>query len=130
MKSFTSHLIEETEKFASDWIKEISNKYADLDEALIVGLSGHLGEGKTAFTKAVAKTLGITEDVTSPTFVIMKIYAIGSNGGNDPIGSSTEVRPPFELQWKRLIHIDAYRLERRKSSKRSDLNRWSPTRTI
>jgi len=104
MKTFTSHSIGETEQFAIDWLKEISDKHSNLDEALVVGLSGHLGAGKTAFVKAVAKALGISEDVTSPTFVIMKIYGIGSNGGNDPI---TEVGP----QWKRLIHIDAYRLE-------------------
>ncbi len=97
MKSFISHSIEETERFAADWLQEISMKYANLDEALVVGLSGHLGAGKTAFTKAVAKAFGIAEDVTSPTFVIMKIYGIGI----------TEVGP----QWKRLVHIDAYRLE-------------------
>ena len=97
MKSVISHSIEETEQIAADWLAEISAKHIDRDEALVVGLSGHLGAGKTAFVKAVAKALGITEDVTSPTFVIMKIYQVGN----------TQVGPV----WKRLIHIDAYRLE-------------------
>jgi tRNA threonylcarbamoyladenosine biosynthesis protein TsaE len=50
--------------------------------------------GKTAFTQAVAKELGIGEPVTSPTFVIEKIY---------------ETK---HLIFKRLVHIDAYRLEK------------------
>jgi tRNA threonylcarbamoyladenosine biosynthesis protein TsaE len=104
MKEFISHSITETEYIAKQWLSDISNKYADKDEALIVGLSGHLGAGKTAFVKAVAKALGVREEVTSPTFVLMKIYDIDSNSqwqmAND------------QIQWKRLVHIDAYRLEK------------------
>ena len=103
MKSFTSHSLEETKKIAQDWLMSISNTYADKDEALVVGLSGHLGAGKTAFTKIVAQLLGVTEVVTSPTFVIMKMYEIKSQIQNTN----------FQIPWKRLIHIDAYRLERR-----------------
>jgi tRNA threonylcarbamoyladenosine biosynthesis protein TsaE len=100
MKEFTSHSIAETEAIAAQWLKDISDKYTDKDEALIVGLSGHLGAGKTAFVKAVAKALGIKEAVTSPTFVLMKLY------GLNPIGTFKG------FPWKRLVHIDAYRLER------------------
>lgn len=67
--------------------------------ATLVTLSGELGAGKTSFVKAIARTLGIEETVNSPTFVLEKIYLL-------PDG------PPF----KRLVHIDAYRL-----SKGSDL---------
>lgn len=63
--------------------------------ATLVTLSGNLGAGKTAYSKAVAATLGITETVTSPTFVLEKIY---------------QVPPPHAF--RRLVHIDAYRLER------------------
>ncbi len=52
-------------------------------------LSGDLGAGKTTFTKALGKALGIEDVITSPTFQIMKIYE-----GNTM-----------------LYHIDAYRLE-------------------
>jgi tRNA threonylcarbamoyladenosine biosynthesis protein TsaE len=102
MKEFTSHSITETESIAAQWLADISEKYADKDEALVVGLSGHLGAGKTAFVKAVAKTLGVKEAVTSPTFVIMKIYGINIQG--------TMING--RIPWKRLVHIDAYRLER------------------
>lgn len=100
MKRVESHSVEEQEKIATGWLAEISNEYSDLNEALVVGLSGHLGAGKTAFVKAVGKILNVRETITSPTFVLMKIYEFGSNGGNGPI------------PWKRLVHIDAYRLEK------------------
>ena len=95
MQSHTSHSLEETKDIAANWLGTISKKYTGRDEALLVGLSGHLGAGKTAFVKAVAQHLGVTEDVTSPTFVIMKMY------------------PVTHPYWHRLVHIDAYRLERR-----------------
>lgn len=65
------------------------------ESATLVTLSGELGAGKTAFTKAVSRTLGIEEAVTSPTFVLEKIYLL-----------------PEGRLFKRLIHIDAYRLEK------------------
>lgn len=95
MKVFQSKSIEETAKIAEDWLQGLSALYAERDEAVVVGLSGHLGAGKTAFTKLVAKELGVDETVTSPTFVIMKIYETKST------------------VFPRLVHIDAYRLEQR-----------------
>ena len=63
--------------------------------AALITLSGELGAGKTAFTKAMAHVLGIEETITSPTFVLEKIYLLGGE----------------TAKFKRLIHIDAYRLE-------------------
>jgi len=40
----------------------------------VVCLSGDLGAGKTAFVKGLAKGLGITEQITSPTFTIVNEY--------------------------------------------------------
>ena len=40
----------------------------------VILLSGNLGAGKTTFTKGLAKALGISEVVTSPTFTFMKEY--------------------------------------------------------
>lgn len=64
--------------------------------ATLVTLSGELGAGKTAFVKAAAAALGVSEVVTSPTFVLEKVYAL-------------------EGAFKKLIHIDAYRLEKGES---------------
>ncbi len=105
MQKLISHSLEETQKIAHDWLGDISNKYKDTDKAVIVGLSGHLGAGKTAFVKAVAKELGIKETVTSPTFVLMKIYLLEER-------RIPQAHRKPQGNWKRLIHIDAYRLER------------------
>lgn len=89
MKKIISHSLEETQKLAKDWLFSLEKPK---DEALILGLYGNLGSGKTAFTKALAKELGISDIVNSPTFIIEKIY---------------ETKSPI---FARLIHIDAYRL--------------------
>lgn len=62
--------------------------------ALVVGLSGNLGAGKTAFVRATAKHLKIKETINSPTFVIIKKYSI---------------KKPDTRNF--LFHIDAYRLK-------------------
>lgn len=56
----------------------------------VITLSGDLGAGKTTLTKGVGKGLGITDDINSPTFNILKCY--------------------FNKNMN-LYHIDAYRLE-------------------
>mgnify|MGYP001605072912 CR=1 FL=1 len=65
--------------------------------AAVVGLYGNLGSGKTAFVKKIGKILGINGKIISPTFIIMKRYAIPSPR-----------RKKFNLN--EIIHIDAYRL--------------------
>ncbi|MDE2188313.1 MAG: tRNA (adenosine(37)-N6)-threonylcarbamoyltransferase complex ATPase subunit type 1 TsaE [Patescibacteria group bacterium] len=106
MKKLLSKSLDDTRRIARDWLGSLPKKE---DEAIVIGLSGNLGSGKTAFVQALAAELGVAEQVTSPTFVIEKIYLIGSNGGNDPQGS---VHPEVRLRvWSRLVHIDAYRLE-------------------
>jgi len=112
MKTYTSHSLDETREIAAQWlasiIEQADGKEVDsISQATVVGLSGHLGAGKTAFVKMVAKTLGIQEEVTSPTFVIMKIYEVQSPKSKVQSWKSKEGVP-----WKRLVHIDAYRLEK------------------
>ncbi|MFA6601715.1 MAG: tRNA (adenosine(37)-N6)-threonylcarbamoyltransferase complex ATPase subunit type 1 TsaE [Candidatus Paceibacterota bacterium] len=119
-----SHSLEETQQIAKDWLKEISTgreKFKDnssdfgpASAALTVGLYGELGAGKTAFVKAVAKELGIKETVTSPTFVLMKIYVIPGGGQFAEVSPRQDDRGlTSAYPWKKLIHIDAYRLEKR-----------------
>lgn len=43
----------------------------------IFTLMGDLGVGKTVFTKGLARGLGITEPVNSPTFTILQVYEEG-----------------------------------------------------
>ena len=111
MKTYSSTSLVDTQKIAREWLADISSRYADRNEALVVGLSGHLGAGKTACSKAVAQELGITETVTSPTFVIMKAYQIQKD--QDTRDKNQEIASTISFPWKRFVHIDAYRLERR-----------------
>ena len=59
-------------------------------ENMIICLDGELGSGKTVFTKGIAQALGIQENITSPTFTIIKEYTTG------------------EMP---LYHMDVYRLD-------------------
>ena len=60
----------------------------------IVLLSGQLGAGKTTFTKGVAKALGVSDRVTSPTFTMVREHACSNTKGI-----------------KTLHHCDVYRTE-------------------
>ncbi len=62
----------------------------------VIALSGDLGSGKTTFVQFLANELGVRDTVTSPTFVLMKIYKTGSDAREHGIHT--------------LCHIDAYRL--------------------
>ncbi|MCL2436877.1 MAG: tRNA (adenosine(37)-N6)-threonylcarbamoyltransferase complex ATPase subunit type 1 TsaE [Clostridiales bacterium] len=61
---------DETKKFGIALADEI--KAGD-----VIALSGELGTGKTALTKYIAEALGVKEEVTSPTFTIVKEYTSG-----------------------------------------------------
>ena len=45
-----------------------------IHEGTVICLDGELGAGKTLFVRALARTLGVESDVTSPTFNLMNIY--------------------------------------------------------
>jgi tRNA threonylcarbamoyladenosine biosynthesis protein TsaE len=62
---------------------------AHLEPGDVIALAGPLGAGKTCFVQGVALGLGVTERVTSPTFVLVRRHA-----GRVP-----------------LVHADVYRLE-------------------
>ena len=100
--------LEELRAVADGFLKTIVEKPLK-ETATVVGLSGDLGAGKTAFVKCAASILGITELVTSPTFILEKVYII-------PRGSVVGER------FTKLIHIDAYRLEGGKEMSALDWN--------
>lgn len=90
MGKFISKSLNETREIAKTFLDNLMSKE---DWATVIVLKGDLGSGKTTFVQAVAETLGLKEQITSPTFVIEKIYSLE------------------DQKFKRLIHIDAYRLE-------------------
>lgn len=84
-----SQSLEETAQVAAECLASLEPG----DKATVLALRGDLGAGKTTFTQALARELGVNENVTSPTFVIMKIYDLSGK------------------RFERLIHIDAYRFD-------------------
>jgi tRNA threonylcarbamoyladenosine biosynthesis protein TsaE len=83
----------------------VSMLHPKQDSATLVTLSGNLGSGKTSFTQAVARTLGILDPVTSPTFVLAKSYDLAGK------------------EFAKLVHIDAYRLTEGKDLRALDFAR-------
>lgn len=75
-----------------------------LQPGAVVAFTGDLGAGKTAFTRGLARGLGISERVTSPTFTIVNEY----EGGRLPLfhfdmyrlGSSEEL---FDIGWEEYL---------------------------
>ena len=79
---YITHSPEETEKLGAALAQR-------LKPGTIIAYTGDLGAGKTAFTRGLAKGLGYTQPVTSPTYTIVNEYL----GGRLP-----------------LFHFDMYRL--------------------
>ena len=66
--------MEYTSKSTQETI-EIAKKYSKtLNKGVVVILDGEMGAGKTAFTKGLAQGLGITCEVTSPTYAYLNDY--------------------------------------------------------
>lgn len=82
MESFISNSERETEQFAQSFAKRLSR-------GSVIAFEGSLGAGKTAFVRGLARGLGCTDSVSSPTFAIVNEY-----DGEIP-----------------LFHFDMYRIE-------------------
>jgi tRNA threonylcarbamoyladenosine biosynthesis protein TsaE len=84
--------ISKTEKETHQIAAKLAGK---LKGGEIIALEGDLGAGKTTFVKGLAKFFGIKQHVTSPTFVLMKVYSVKNK----------------VLSIKNLVHVDCYRLD-------------------
>lgn len=82
MQTVITNSVDETEAFAAGMAKKLSTP-------VVVAFFGGLGMGKTAFTRGLAKGLGLNCEVTSPTFALVHEYC----------GKTT------------LYHFDMYRVE-------------------
>jgi len=63
----------------------------------LICLSGDLGGGKTTFSQGLAAGLGVRENITSPSFVLLKRY---------------KIPPQAKARIRNLYHIDCYRLNK------------------
>lgn len=105
---FTTTSPTTTQNFAA----ELTHKYLSLTRRfpLILALQGDLGVGKTQFVKGVAMELGITLNISSPTYTLMKEYPYALN---TPGVFTTSHSRSVILQPKYsgiLYHLDTWRL--------------------
>ena len=89
----TKNLTLKNEAAVIDFAENLMREILQSKDALpcAIELVGDVGAGKTTFTKGLARGLEITEEITSPTFTISKVYE-NSRG-------------------QKLVHYDFYRLE-------------------
>ena len=85
MREYKVNSPAETQKIATQLAKKLKG-------GELLALSGNLGAGKTLFIQALAKALGVKEKITSPTFVLMKVYDIKHKHA------------------RKFVHVDCYRL--------------------
>jgi len=81
-----------TEKDTQELANKLAKKFKGGE---IIALQGDLGAGKTTFTQALGHALGIKKHITSPTFVLLKVYELGAQ--------SSELMA--------FVHVDCYRLD-------------------
>jgi len=94
MPEYTSNSHEQTQKIATDFAKKLKG-------GEVLCFYGNLGSGKTTFIQALAKALGVKENVTSPTYVLMKKYSIYNPKKLTKLKAN---------EAKNFYHMDAYRL--------------------
>lgn len=83
-----------------------------LPNPLVFELVGDVGAGKTTFTRALAKGLGVAEAVTSPSFSISKRYAFPlSSLKTERLLSADKSSEPSPAPSGILVHYDFYRLD-------------------
>jgi tRNA threonylcarbamoyladenosine biosynthesis protein TsaE len=97
-KEFTieSKSVSQTKKLGKILAEESLRTFTS--KALVFGLIGDLGGGKTTFLQGFAKGLGLREKILSPTFVIMRKFKIENS----------------KSKIKNFYHIDCYRIKNTK----------------
>ena len=81
-----THSAEQTRRFGRQLARHLRG-------GEVIALIGDLGAGKTVLVKGMAVGLGIKHRVSSPTFVLMRVY---------PVQPHKTIR--------RFVHVDAYRV--------------------
>ena len=101
MDKTTTNSIGETQKLGENLARQLYLRQIK-KSAVILGLQGGLGGGKTTFLQGLAKGLGIKEKILSPTFIIYKKFKIHGRRQN---WRSSTLMPEY------FYHFDCYRLK-------------------
>ncbi|MES2416373.1 MAG: tRNA (adenosine(37)-N6)-threonylcarbamoyltransferase complex ATPase subunit type 1 TsaE [Patescibacteria group bacterium] len=117
VKKIISKSPQDTEKIAKEFFESLKiQNFKGL--STVIALSGELGAGKTTFTQALGKHLGIKKKINSPTFVIMKKYLLTKSTRKNFLADKTKSVPAgenfHEHFFSYLFHLDAYRLKNEK----------------
>lgn len=94
-----------TQKIAQNLAQKIIKSKFRQKNALIIGLQGELGSGKTTFIQGFAKEFGVKRHITSPTFLIIRSYKLKA------------------ISYKLLYHIDTYRIKKIKELNNLDFKK-------
>jgi tRNA threonylcarbamoyl adenosine modification protein YjeE len=92
VKSYLTNNCSQTKKIGDSFAKSILKRYP-AKRAIIFGLEGDLGGGKTTFLQGFAKGLSIREKILSPTFILMRRLEVKNS------------------RFENFYHLDCYRIE-------------------
>ena len=95
MRRHTTRKALETRRFARILFSSLRRR--KLSHALVIALQGELGAGKTTFVQGLLRSLGVKQNILSPTFVIMKRFSLRNR----------------KTHFRNVYHIDAYRIHPR-----------------
>ncbi|MDO8462975.1 MAG: tRNA (adenosine(37)-N6)-threonylcarbamoyltransferase complex ATPase subunit type 1 TsaE [bacterium] len=98
--TYTTQSEEETERLAAT----VAGTLRGGDVLL---LEGELGAGKSVFVRGLGRALGIVGRMTSPTFVLMRVYAVSEH-----------------LTIRHFVHVDAYRVRDPRELIAAGLGEW------
>lgn len=95
----TNEVLSRSEENTQNIAKELWQKYEQYSSkrAIIFALEGQMGAGKTQFVKGLARAMGITENITSPSYDLLNNYTL------NPIAK-------LGLMPYTLVHIDTWRM--------------------
>jgi len=95
---------------------KVKGERSKVKGAIILALTGELGNGKTTFVQGLSEGLGIKQRIISPTFIIMRKYRIKLITKNSKLKTKTQ-----NLELENFYHIDLYRIEENIESEVSNL---------
>lgn len=104
-QKFKKFLVDKVE----DWAVVAQYLVKNIKPGSVIALSGLLGAGKTTLTQFIARELGVKKNAISPTFALIRIYHIAKPLTINP------------RSIKRVVHVDAYRIENEQDALALDL---------